>query len=144
MFSKACEYGIKATLYIAKQTNLGSRCSVKGIANAINSPEAFTAKVLQSLAKNNIIISIKGANGGYVIDIEKQQHTQLIQIVYAIDGDKIYKGCGLGLEECNENKPCPIHDEYNSVRSNLKNMLENTSIENLALGLAEGLTFLKV
>lgn len=143
MFSKACEYGIKATLYIANQTNKGERCSVKGIAAAIDSPEAFTAKILQSLAKNTIVTSIKGANGGYVIDAKKQQNTNLLQLVFAIDGNKVYSGCGLGLHECNEDKPCPIHNEFKSIKNNLKQMLENTTIENLSLGLADGLTFLK-
>ena len=144
MFSKACEYGIKATLHIAKQTNNGNRCSLKDIAIAIASPEAFTAKILQSLAKNNIITSIKGANGGYVLHNDKQENTNLLAIVTAIDGTKIYSGCGLGLQECNENKPCPIHNQFKSIRTDLKKMLEETSIKKLSLGLADGITFLKV
>lgn len=144
MFSKACEYGIKATLHIAKQTNAGGRCSVKDIAQAIASPEAFTAKILQSLAKGKIVTSIKGANGGYVLDAEKQKNVTLLEIVTAIDGPKIYSGCGLGLHQCNEDKPCPIHHEFKAIRANLKEMLENTSILKLSLGLAEGLTHLKI
>lgn len=143
MFSKACEYGIKATLHIAKESNNGKRCSLKGIAESIASPEAFTAKTLQLLAKNNIITSIKGANGGYELSEKKQIQISLSQIVTAIDGDKIFSGCGLGLHQCNENKPCPIHNEFKAIRTGLKNMLENTSIHQLSQGLADELTFLK-
>ena len=143
MFSKACEYGIKATIHIAKETNNGNRCSLKGIAGAIASPEAFTAKILQSLAKNQLITSIKGANGGYVLDTKKQKQVHLLQIVNAIDGDKIYSGCALGLHQCNEENPCPIHHEFKAIRTDLKNMLEKTSIHQLTISLTKELTFLK-
>ena len=64
-------------------------------------------------------------------------------IVHAIDGDDIYVGCGLGLKECNANQPCPLHDKFVDIRTDLKNMLENTSLYELATGLEVGLTYLK-
>lgn len=140
MFSKACEYGIKATLYIASQTN--SRVSLLDIAKATNSPKAFTAKVLQQLVKNDIIQSVKGPAGGFEItgNLEK---VKLKQIVNAIDGDNIYKGCALGLKTCNATKPCPMHDKFKAIRDELKVMLETTSLKELTTQLDKGLTFLK-
>ena len=67
----------------------------------------------------------------------------LNEIVLAIDGDKIYNGCGLGLEKCNENEPCPLHYKFKLIREDLKLMLMNTSMYELSEGLAEGLTWLK-
>lgn len=61
----------------------------------------------------------------------------------AIDGDAIYCGCGLGLKECNAQKPCPEHDKFAKIRDDLKEMLENTSIYELATGLEIGSTYLK-
>ena len=69
---------------------------------------------------------------------------KLAHIVKAIDGDKIYNGCGLGLEVCDENHPCPVHDKFKTVRDELKYMLENTSLEELALNIKSGTSFLKV
>lgn len=141
MFSKSCEYGIKAMIYIAQQSQKKQRVALKEIATAIDSPEAFTAKILQALARNKIIMSIKGANGGYEIDLNTP--ITLLAIVTAIDGDKIYNGCALGLTECGDHKPCPMHHEFKSIRNNLKTMLANTTIEQLSTGLENGLTFLK-
>lgn len=143
MFSKACEYGIKATLYIAKKSLSGERVSLKEIAKEIASPEAFTAKILQQLSRSKIIRSTKGPVGGFDIDKVQMDAINLSEIVTTIDGDKIYKGCGLGLEHCNENKPCPLHDKFAKVRDDLKEMLENTSLYELATGLDIGLTYLK-
>ena len=63
MFSKACEYGIRAAVYIAHQSMEGRRVSLKEIAEKIDSPVAFTAKILQQLSRNGIVESIKGAGG---------------------------------------------------------------------------------
>ena len=92
MFSKACEYGIKAAIYIAVNSAENKRVSPKEISENIDSPQAFTAKILQALVRHNIITSVRGAYGGFEIDKTKIETTKLSQIVYAIDGDSIYNG----------------------------------------------------
>jgi Rrf2 family iron-sulfur cluster assembly transcriptional regulator len=143
MFSKACEYGIRAIIYIAVHSNEGKRISLKSIAKEINSPEAFTAKILQQLVKNDIVRSIKGPNGGFEMETKRTKEIKLSQIVSAIDGDCVFKGCGLGLKDCSEIRPCPLHHQFKKVRADLRNMLEKTSIYELSHGLKKGLTFLK-
>jgi Rrf2 family protein len=143
MFSKACEYGIKASIFIAINSYEGKRVSPKEIAEEINSPQAFTAKILQALVRHNVINSVKGAYGGFEVDKNELKYIKLSQIVKAIDGDNIYNGCGLGLEKCDENHPCPVHDKFKGVRDELKQMLENTSLEELALNIKSGTSFLK-
>ncbi|MCP4443361.1 MAG: Rrf2 family transcriptional regulator [Aureispira sp.] len=142
MFSKACEYGIKATVYIHNQSQKGNRVNLKSVAKAIDSPVAFTAKILQSLTHNDIITSTKGATGGYEV-LSHHSKTNLLELVKAIDGDKIYNGCALGFEHCSSDKPCPIHAEFKSVREDLKEMLLSTTIEGLARDLSKGKAFLK-
>lgn len=143
MFSKACEYGIKATLFIALKSLQNNRASLKDIAREINSPEAFTAKILQQLVKHEIATSTKGPNGGFEIAKGNLGSLKLSKIVNAIDGDTIYKGCGLGLEECDARRPCPVHEKFKRIRDELKKMLENTSVLELATNLEIGLTCLK-
>ena len=143
MFSKACEYGIRAVIQIAVQSQEGKRVSLKRVSKEINSPEAFTAKILQLLAKNDIISSVKGPNGGFEIDRKKMNEIKLSQIVSAIDGDAIYKGCGLGLKNCSEIHPCPVHNKFKKIRNDLRDMLENTSVYELSRGLKKGITFLR-
>ncbi len=137
------EYGIRATIHISHQSQKGERVSLKAVAKAIDSPVAFTAKILQSLANSNIIASTKGPTGGYEIPKNKQAKIKLYHIVKAIDGDKIYNSCGLGLKQCNEQKPCPIHFKFIAIREDLKIMLKSTTIYELTNGLHNGLAFLK-
>jgi len=143
MFSKACQYGIKASVYIASQSELGNRVSLKDIASNINSPEAFTAKILHQLAKQNILESLKGPTGGFEIPEGRAENIKLSHIVVAIDGDSIYNGCALGFDSCDARQPCPMHNKFVAIRDNLKEMLENTSLYELANGLDVGMSFLK-
>jgi Rrf2 family iron-sulfur cluster assembly transcriptional regulator len=143
MFSKTCEYGIRAAIIIASESYQDNRIGLKEIAKKIDSPEAFTAKILQILSKNNIINSIKGVGGGFEIPKETLSQIKLIQIVSAIDGDSVFTGCGLGLSHCSEIHPCPVHDKFKEIRNGLAEMLENTNLEELAMGIKSGDTFLR-
>jgi Rrf2 family protein len=143
MFSKSCEYGIKAMVYIAQQSLKGNRVKLNDISVAINSPTAFTAKILQLLSKKNLINSAMGASGGYLIETSLLQKITLLDIVNTIDGDAIHNGCGLGFNECNKETPCPIHFEFIKIRDTIKQMLQKNTLLKLANTLEQGEIHLK-
>lgn len=142
MFSKACEHGIKAIVYIATQSLEGKRVKIGDVALHSGTPEAFTAKVLGLLTKHKIVQSLTGPYGGFEIDIRKMKEIKLSDIVFAIDGDTVYNGCALGLSECNSSKPCPMHEKFVTVRNSLKKILNQTSVLDLAQKLKSGKTVL--
>ncbi|EPR66623.1 RrF2 family transcriptional regulator [Cyclobacterium qasimii] len=137
MFSKACEYGIRAVIYIWSQNTKGVKLGVKDICKEIDAPEFFTAKILQSLAKQDLVSSTKGPNGGFYIS-DDQENMRLLDLVKAIDGDKLFKGCGLGLKQCSESHPCPIHNDYKAIRENLAKLLSEKTIKGLAKEVVSG------
>ena len=128
MFSKSCQYGFRAAIFIAQQSAIRNRVGVKAISNGISSPEAFTAKVLQLLAKKGIINSIKGPHGGFIIEYDRLKEIKLGDIVVALDGYKIYNSCSLGLKRCSDSNPCPVHFEFVKIREELKTMLSNNTL----------------
>lgn len=142
MFSKACEYGIRSVLFIAEQSEQDKRPNVTEISKAVDSPEPFTAKICQQLARSGIIISKKGPKGGFYL--EKDSNLTLADIVISIDGIDIFEGCALGLPNCSSELPCPVHDQFQNVREGLKRMCENTTVLQLAEKFRNGETFLKI
>ncbi|MBK9736356.1 MAG: Rrf2 family transcriptional regulator [Saprospiraceae bacterium] len=143
MFSKACEYAIRSSIYIASKSMIGQRVGLVDVAKKIESPEAFTSKILQKLVKHNIIISVKGPGGGFGIDMDKMDVIKIVDIVEAFDGN-ILKRCSLGLSECSDIQPCPFHHKYKPVREKLLYIYRNTSLKDLMAGFQNGETFLKV
>lgn len=144
MFSKACEYGIKAVIYIAKKSLEGERVKIGEIVEHTSSPEAFTAKVLGTLTKQNIVNSHTGPYGGFDISSAQMKQTRIIDIVLAIDGDEIVERCVLGLEECNSSHPCPIHHKYTKIRKEIKHILHESNILELAQDLKKGNSILSL
>lgn len=143
MFSKACEYAIKAVIFIAQASLAGKKTNVKQIAEATNAPEAFVAKILQPLSKKNILISNKGKQGGFSIDIDQIDKIKVIEIVLATDGPGIFTRCAFGLEKCTSSMPCPFHDTYKSIRERLRSSLSEITIYDMALKTEQGIAFLK-
>ena len=143
MFSKTCQYAIKCTIFIAVNSQEKKRVNLGDISKEINSPIAFTAKVLQKLTRNNLIDSIKGATGGFEIQTDRLDKIMLSDIVSSIDGNDIYEACGLGFGNCSENKPCSIHFKFKHIRKNLKEMLETTSLLDLSNDINNKIAFLK-
>ncbi|QTE21251.1 RrF2 family transcriptional regulator [Polaribacter cellanae] len=132
MFSKTCEYGLRAVIFIAQHAKADKKVSITAISNAIDSPQAFTAKILQQLTKHKIVQSVKGPYGGFYINDTNLKTTVLSNVVQVLDGDTIYTSCGLGLHECNDQKPCPLHFKFVEIRENLRKMLESTTLLELS------------
>ena len=144
MFSKSCEYGIKAAIYIATKSQNDERVSVKEIAEAIDSPKAFTSKILQLLVKGEIIKSVQGSMGGFEIEKENLSKIKISKILMAITGVDKYNMCGVGLRDCSPKKPCPIHHKYKLIREQMNEMLQNTNLEELSHSVNEENSFLNI
>jgi Rrf2 family iron-sulfur cluster assembly transcriptional regulator len=142
MFSKACEYGIRAVLYIANHGRHDVRLSLKDIAKGTDSPQPFTAKILQTLVKNKIVSSQKGPTGGFYIKPEALRLT-VNEIIKTIDGGEILRSCVLGLKYCSDAKPCPVHHEVKTHTTALREIMKTKTIGQLAAEIAKGKTVLK-
>lgn len=141
MFSNSSKYTIKAVLYLALNSNEENKIMVKDIAEPINVPQAYIAKLLQELSRQNLISSKRGPKGGfYLTDEDKKQ--PLKRIIQVIDGEHRLTSCLLSLENCNDEKPCPLHKLAAPLRNELLDSLENKTICDLAKDVREGKAFL--
>ena len=129
---------MRAVFFIAHKTADGGRVGIKEIAGGIDSPEHFLAKILQDLSRRGIVQSAKGPNGGFYTDKAVLQRP-ISDVVEAVDGNGIFTGCALGLKQCSEVNPCPLHHDFKSIRNQIHHLLEHTSIgefnEDLNLGI---------
>jgi Rrf2 family protein len=141
--SRSAEYGLRAVLYLAIHCQKGIRFGGKTIAKDLDFPEAFLGKILQNLARKGIIYSIKGPNGGFFIE-EEILNLPIIKIIEAIDGLSYFKNCGMGLHECNDEKPCPIHKEYGPLRDGFFNLLATKTIGDFKADIEAGNSFIEI
>jgi len=127
-FSKKCEYGLQATLFLAAHEN-SIVYSAEEISKKLNIPKEFISKILQSLTENGIIESKKGKSGGFML-AKSSAKIKLIDIVKAIDGLDSFNTCVLGFPYCSLDKPCPLHDKWGELREKAYGMLSSETIDN--------------
>ncbi|MCK5781079.1 MAG: Rrf2 family transcriptional regulator [Flavobacteriales bacterium] len=143
MFSKSCEYGIRAVIYLAANSTETKRCGIKPIAAKLEIPSHFLGKILQKLARENVIHSIKGPNGGFFAT-EEDASKAMITVVNVLDGPSVFSSCAVGLKECSDEKPCPLHNDIKPFRNALMHSLSSKSIKTFADTLGEDGTYLVV
>ncbi len=131
MFSKSCEYALRATLYLSSKSDPEQVIDVKHIAESLNIPQPYLAKILQKLSRNHLISSIKGPNGGFFLTQENLK-TTVLEIVECIDGDLTLRTCIMGLPNCSSEKPCQLHTDVLAFRDGLKNALARKTIDSFS------------
>lgn len=131
MFSKETEYALRSMVYIQSQNLLGRTPGVVEISREIDSPQFFTAKILHKLVKMGFIESSKGKGGGFFFDETKPDLT-LKELIVAIDGEKLFVGCGFGLRQCDEKSPCPLHPHYTPIRDAINSLTSKQTVQSLA------------
>lgn len=141
MFSNSSKYAIKAVLYLALNSSEEKKIMVKDIAEPINVPQAYIAKLLQELSRQNLISSTKGPRGGFYLS-ETDKQIPLRKIIHVIDGESRLSSCLLSLEDCNEDKPCPLHKSMYPLKTKLLESLENKTIVDLAKDVEDGNSYL--
>lgn len=127
IFSKKCEYGLQAILYLASRKDK-EYLPAKEIAEDLKIPKEFISKILQSLVEFNIVGSKKGKNGGFFL-AKNPNKIRLIDIVEAIDGLEVFSNCILGFPNCSSKTPCPVHNEWGRLRTMAYEMLSSETID---------------
>ena len=127
LFSKKCEYGIQAVLYMAAQDN-DSVIPSDEISKKLKIPKEFISKILQSLTESGVVESKKGKAGGFKL-AKNPSKIKLIDIVEAIDGLESFNSCVLGFPNCSPEKPCPVHNQWGKLRTKAYDMLSNETID---------------
>jgi Rrf2 family protein len=131
MLSQKCKYALRAILCLAAEKEEKCRMGLNQLAKKLKIPSPFLGKILQELVRKKIISSAKGPHGGFFLT-KKNREINILSIVEAIDGLDYFTQCGLGLETCSDQHPCPLHDDFKVARNRLKKMFEKNSIDTLA------------
>jgi len=130
LFTRADEYAIRAMTFLAMQP-AGRLVGAREISEAEKIPMPFLWKILQTLAKRRLIRSFKGFRGGYELAQPADKLTLNMILSANNDADR-FRRCLLGLQQCSDEKPCPLHYRWRELRVGIEEMLENSTLADLA------------
>lgn len=106
--------------------NITKRMSAKEIAKFLNASENHLAKILQKLAKDGYVDSVRGPGGGFKI-AKKPDEINLLEIYESIEGHREQSNCLFGLSACGLSN-CVLGGLVESINNQVYEYLSNTRL----------------
>jgi Rrf2 family protein len=128
--SKKADYGLIAVRHLAAEPAVGAR-SAKEIARLYGLPLELLAKILQKLAKNGLLISQHGTNGGYALAKAPSEITAF-EVIRAIEGPLFITSCITDRRECGQMIRCTVREPLQRVNETLVKALSEVTIASLS------------
>lgn len=137
IYSNACAYAIRALTRLAMLRPNGYAL-LDDLCEDTDLPRHFVAKIFQDLVRKGLLTSAKGRGGGFALASPPKEIT-LYDIVGMIDGIESLDACVVGMVKCNDEQPCPQHEQWKPIRSELKKFLLSTTLDKMASALSKKL-----
>jgi len=135
ILSKSSQYALRALIFIAeKDLTTQKKYTIKEISQHVSAPPAFIAKIINKLTASGFVASRKGPNGGLYSNKETYNCT-VNDVIELFDGKDFHTKCMLGLNQCSDINPCPIHSDYKLISKKYSQLVKQTKIGYLALNL---------
>jgi Rrf2 family iron-sulfur cluster assembly transcriptional regulator len=132
LYSKYCEYVIKALSYLAVYGSSSKYTMVREISEKTNIPYHFLSKIFQDLSTTNWVNSKKGRSGGFTLSVDTNNLT-LLDIIKWSDGIHNFNTCILGGRTCGtEDYKCSFHNKCSELRNNITSFFENMTINDVS------------
>jgi len=130
LFSSATGYALR-TLAILPED--GEYSLVKHLATELELPGAYLAKILQALAQEGILHSVRGPRGGFRLARPAHEIT-VGEVVAALEGAESLSGCVMGFPHCDcDGTRCPLHDSWHEVKTLMETSMTQVTIRDLHL-----------
>jgi Rrf2 family protein len=133
IYSSACAYIIRALSRLAMLRPDGY-VLIQELCEDTDLPRHFVAKIFQDLVRQGLLLSAKGRGGGFALP-RPPSKIYLAEIVAAVDGPESLDACVLKLGPCNDQQPCPQHDQWEPIRAHLKKFLAETTLQDMSKSL---------
>jgi Rrf2 family protein len=130
MLSNTSKYALRAVIYLALYASDEKKAGIREIAEKLNIPTPFLGKILQNLAKHQILDSTKGPHGGFCLK-RPAMDISLMEIIEVIDGRDIFDTCVIRTSKCSYDAPCSLHDKMAPLRSEMKSLFLTESVADL-------------
>ena len=130
MLSRSAEYAIRALALLAVREENGALQS-REIAADLGLPPQFLTKILRRLTATDLVISQRGRSGGFRLNRRADQISLLeLELPFEHQWDGVE--CILGQAYCTDQAACPIHDEWVGIRKSIFDLLEKTTLADIA------------
>jgi len=126
IYRRSAQLALQASLLLALEPE-GAPRRVSEIADELGVPRTYLAKVLQGLTRVGLLHAVRGPGGGVCL-ARSPREIRLWDVLSALEPTREFEQCFLGLGQCNEVQPCPLHDAWGPIRADILAMLQTKSL----------------
>lgn len=130
LITRASEYAILSLIVLARSS---TPVDSETLAMQLSIPKSFLAKILQALAKNSILKSYKGVNGGFALLCEPKDITML-QVMSAVEGKNpaVFE-CSPSIHSCPLDKAacCSIWPFLHKLQGKIDSFLQELTLADI-------------
>jgi len=119
--TRETDYAIRCVYYLACKPD--EVTMVDEISKEMCIPKSFLAKIVQKLAKANILQSYRGVKGGFQLS-GRPEDISIYDVIEAIEGPVAMNVCAVDKKECGLSAKCKIHPIWVELRKEVEDMLK--------------------
>jgi len=130
LITRASEYAILSLIVLSKAS---SPMDSETLSNQLSIPKSFLAKILQALAKNEILKSYKGVNGGFVL-LQEPKDINMLKVMSSVEGKApTVFDCSPSITSCPSNKAslCSLWPFLNKLQYKIDIFLAELSLADI-------------
>ncbi|MDD3054686.1 MAG: Rrf2 family transcriptional regulator [Aliarcobacter sp.] len=131
LLTKKSEYALLSLIAIAKSDEPKN---VDELSRELNISKSFLAKIMQNLAKQNLVISHRGVNGGFALNKSWELITILEIVVAAEEKIPSVFECSPSADNCPNQVAmlCTIWPLLNNLQIRINDFLEKLTLKDIA------------
>ena len=127
--TRGSDYAMRGIIYLAKQPR-GKVCLVSDVAEAQGVPESYLAKIFQDLSHNGLVVSYRGAKGGFALARDPSAIT-LRQVIEAVEGPIALSPCLDERVGCELSEICEVHLILDEAQAQLLGVLDGAVLQSV-------------
>ena len=128
LFTKASEYALLSLIYISSRE---FPQDVETVSKELGISRSFLAKILQNLARDGVLNSFKGANGGFTL-AKKTNDITLLEIVESAERHEMSVfDCSKSKDSCPKGETCQIWGMFNDIQNRLDEYLGGITLDDV-------------
>ena len=128
--STKTQYGIRAMLELALNDS-GKPLSIKQIAERQGVPEPYLEQLMGQLKKSGMVVSTRGAQGGYAL-AQSPEKTSVGGIIRVLEGSLAPVSCVEDDHVCQNRDRCAMHLLYGRISQGITGVLESITLGDMA------------
>lgn len=133
--SKLTDYATVILSFMAKNHGIVHAAAEVAAATSIALPTV--SKILKILVKADVLVSTRGARGGYALAQSPDKIT-VASVISALEGPIALTECGISDDECQQSDCCDIRGNWNRINGVIQHALESVTLADMIVSGSKG------